>query len=99
MPNMPGGLTVIMCVFKRLREKKTADDGHSAGNKLSVFQQVLSQARSYPQDNVCHAGKRQVVYCHTGDNSGDTSDIGNSGDVSWENSVNMFVYIVVGYKG
>ena len=31
----------------------------------------------------------------TGDSSGDTSDIGDTGDASWKNSFSTYVYTVV----
>ena len=63
---MPGGLTMIMCKCLKdwERRRKQTSVSRSAGNKLSFFQQVLSQASSYPQDNVCHAGEGEGVYCY-----------------------------------
>ena len=40
-----------------------------------------------------------MTVASTGDTSGDTSDISDTGDMSWKKSFSVFVYLVVGYMG
>ena len=52
---------MIMCVSKRLREKKKADTGQSLS-----WQQVvgIKSSKCLSKDNVFRAGEGEGVYCH-----------------------------------